>query len=379
MDLSSQYERYQRQIILPEFGEAAQQKLMAARVLVAGAGGLGCPVLQYLAAAGIGTIGIADDDCVALNNLHRQVLYSVQDIGKQKALCASRSLGLLNPDIRINTYTERLTPQNTLKILEDYDWVIDGTDNFASRYMINDACVIMGKPLVFGAISQFEGQVAVFNYRTNEQEQPANYRDLFPVPPKDDEVLNCAEAGVLGVLPGMIGTMMANETIKLITGIGEPLVNCLLTYNALNNQVFILNISASPETRALIPATKNEFEHTDYVWQCHSEASPLEIDIAQFRQFLQKEKVTIIDVREPNEKPALSHFSTLRIPLGQLSQHIPDTDASIIVTLCQSGKRSLQAARILSGVMGNSKRIYSLRGGILAWMDDQKRFPDGER
>ena len=374
MDLSSQYERYQRQIILPEFGEAAQQKLLAAKVLVAGAGGLGCPVLQYLTAAGIGTIGIADDDCVALNNLHRQVLYSVQDIGMQKALCASRSLGLLNPDIRIIPYTERLTPQNTLKILEDYDWVIDGTDNFATRYMINDACVLMEKPLVFGAISQFEGQVAVFNYRTKVQEQPANYRDLFPIPPKEDEVLNCTEAGVLGVLPGMIGTMMANETIKLITSIGEPLVNCLLTFNALNNQVFILNIPASPETRALIPATKNEFQNTDYVWQCHSEASSLEIDIAQFRQFLQKEKLTIIDVREPNEKPALSHFSTIRIPLGQLSQHIPDTDASIIVTLCQSGKRSLQAARILSGVMGNSKKIYSLRGGILAWMDDQNKF-----
>ena len=238
MDKKELYERYQRQIILPEFGEEGQQKLLKAKVLVIGAGGLSCPVLQYLTAAGTGTIGIVDDDVVALNNLHRQVLYSVGDIGSSKAERARHILHQLNPEIKILPYNERLTVQNALILFDEFDIIIDGTDNFSTRYMINDACVLMNKPLVYGAISQFEGQVSVFNFRQTENEEAVNYRDIFPDPPKEGEVLNCAEAGVLGALPGIIGTMMANETIKLITGIGEPLANQLLTYNALNNQVY---------------------------------------------------------------------------------------------------------------------------------------------
>src|SRR6266498_5008512 len=244
MDKKELYERYQRQIILPEFGEEGQQKLLKAKVLVIGAGGLGCPILQYLAAAGIGIIGIMDDDVVALNNLHRQVLYSVNDIGSSKADRAANILSQLNPKIKIIPYNERLTVQNALSLFNEFDIIIDDTDNFSTRYMINDACVLMNKPLVYGAISRFEGQVAVFNCKTDNEITTVNYRDLFPNPPREDEVLNCAEAGVLGVLAGIIGAMMANETIKLITGIGVSLTNQLLTYNALNNRVYLLTLPA---------------------------------------------------------------------------------------------------------------------------------------
>ena len=216
-----------------------------------GAGGLGCPVLQYLAAAGTGTLGIVDDDVVALNNLHRQVLYSVKDIGSSKAETAARILSQLNPEIKIIPYNKRLTTENALGLINEFDIIIDGTDNFSTRYMINDACVLLDKPLVYGAISQFEGQASVFNYSSKQNQEKINYRDIFPNPPKEDEVLNCAEAGVLGVLPGIIGTMMANETIKMITGMGEVLAGQLFTYNALNNQVYILNLSAAKETRSL--------------------------------------------------------------------------------------------------------------------------------
>jgi len=236
MDKHVSYERYHHQMILKDFGEAGQQKLLQAKVLVIGAGGLGCPALQYLTAAGIGTIGIVDDDVVTLSNLHRQILYSTSDIGFLKAEKAAEKLRQLNPEISIIVYSERLTTQNALSIMKAYDVIIDGTDNFSTRYMINDACVLLQKPLVYGAVSQYEGQVAIFNYKKENLYEGVNYRDLFPYPPKDTEVLNCAEAGVLGILPGIIGTMQANETIKLITGIGKPLINRMLTFNALNNQ-----------------------------------------------------------------------------------------------------------------------------------------------
>src|SRR5204862_3188744 len=221
MSNTNLYERYQRQIILPGFREKGQRELLQTKVIVVGAGGLGCPALQYLTAAGVGTIGIIDDDVVSLNNLQRQVLYSVNDIGFSKAERAAITLRQLNTGIKIISYYERLTTQNALALFKEFDIIIDGTDNFSTRYMINDACVLLNKPLVYGAISQFEGQVSVFR---NKNEEDVNYRDIFPDPPKDGEVLNCAEAGVLGVLPGIIGTMMANETIKLITSIGEPLI-----------------------------------------------------------------------------------------------------------------------------------------------------------
>ncbi len=362
------YERYHRQVILPEFGEEGQQKLLEARILVIGAGGLGCPALQYLVAAGVGTIGIVDDDVVALNNLHRQVLYSVNDIGLSKAKRAAHILQQLNPEIKIISYNQRLVTQNALTLIDDFDIIIDGTDNFSTRYMINDACVLLNKPLVYGAISQFEGQVSVFNPKPLKGGNEAvNYRDLFPDPPREGEVLNCAEAGVLGVLPGIIGTMMANETIKLITGIGEPLTGQLFTYNALNNQVYTLHLSARKETRSLIPKSKKEFLQIDYEWLCASPVQQAEIDSDIFNGMVAKGNIDVIDVRELHEMPAVNEFNHIRIPLAQLADNAALIKSDTVIAFCQSGKRSLQAANILSGIFGDRKKIYSLRGGIVEW------------
>ena len=257
-------ERYSRQLILKDFGEAGQQALHEAKVLMVGAGGLGCSALQYLVAAGVGTIGIVDDDVISLSNLHRQTLYSTGDIGLPKALKAKQKLHLLNPGINITAYNERLTTNNALQIFETYDVIIDGTDNFASRYLINDACVLANKPLVYGAVSQFEGQVAVFNYKKSIEDIAVNYRDLFPNPPEEDSVLNCAEAGVLGVLPGIIGAMQANEAIKLITGIGKPLVNAILTYDALSGQVYTIEMSVNEISKSLVPVDAAAFSKMKY-------------------------------------------------------------------------------------------------------------------
>jgi adenylyltransferase/sulfurtransferase len=376
MSNNNLYERYHRQMILAEFGEEGQKKLLKSKVLVIGAGGLGCPSLQYLTAAGVGTIGIIDDDVVALNNLHRQVLYSVNDIGSSKAERAAYVLKQLNPEIKIIPYNERFTTQNALILFDEFDIIIDGTDNFSTRYMINDACVLMNKPLVYGAISQFEGQVSVFNPQPLKGSiEAVNYRDLFPDPPKDGEVLNCAEAGVLGVLPGIIGTIMANETIKLITGIGEPLINQLLTYNALNNQVYTLSLSAKKETRSLIPKDEKEFLKTDYEWLCASLVQQAEIDPGVFNNMIAKGNVDVIDVREPHETPPVNEFDHIKVPLAQLADNSSLIKSENVIVFCQSGKRSLQAAKILSGIFGDKKKVYSLHGGILQWKQDQAKQP----
>jgi len=364
MSNANSYERYRRQTILPGFGEEGQQKLLKAKVLVVGAGGLGCPVLQYLTAAGVGTIGVADDDVVALNNLHRQVLFSVDDIGLSKAESAADILRYLNPEIKIVPYNERISTQNALLLFELFDIIVDGTDNFSTRYMINDGCVLLKKPLVYGAISQFEGQVCVFR---NENADDVSYRDIFPDPPKEGEVLTCAEAGVLGVLPGIIGTMMANETIKLITGIGTSLANQLLTYNALTNQVYQFSLSPRSETRALVPGNRAEFLNTDYEWLCASSVTNEEIDAKTFNELLEKGDVDVIDVREPHELPEANEFQNIKIPLAQLANNAGEIRSDAVITFCQTGNRSLQAAKILQGIFGEKKKIYSLREGILGW------------
>ena len=364
MDKKKLYERYQRQIILPGFGEIGQHKLLQAKVLVIGAGGLGCPILQYLTAAGIGTIGIIDDDVVSLNNLHRQVLYSAKDVGFSKVESAAKVLRQLNPEIEIMPYNKRLTNQNALSIIEKYEIIIDGTDNFSTRYMINDACVLMNKPLVYGAIFQFEGQVSIFNFRKNEKDKAINYRDIFPDPPQENEILNCSEAGVLGVLPGIIGTMMANETLKLITGIGEPLSNELLIFNALNNGVFKLALAPGKKTHSLIPKNETAFLQMDYEMICSTQISQPEIDVDTFNKLIVKRNLEVIDVREPGEMPLANSFSNIKIPLSQLKDNIGLIKSDTIVTFCQTGQRSLQAAKILSGIFGKSKTIYSLRGGL---------------
>lgn len=222
--------RYDKQIALPEVGEAGQQKLAEAKVLVVGAGGLGCPALQYLAAAGIGTIGIVDGDVVNETNLHRQVLYTNSDVGRPKVQVAAERLYRLNPEVKINTYTEFLTAKNAMDIVANYDLVVDATDNFAARYRINDVCVKLDKPVVYGAIHRFEGQVSVFNYKGGP-----TYRCLFPDKPAESQIPDCNETGVLGVLPGIIGTQQATEVLKIILGIGEVLSGKLMTLNLLTN------------------------------------------------------------------------------------------------------------------------------------------------
>jgi sulfur-carrier protein adenylyltransferase/sulfurtransferase len=363
------YERYSRQLLLKGFGETGQRKLLAAKVLVAGAGGLGCPVLQYLAAAGVGTIGIADDDIVSLSDLHRQILYSVNDIGASKAERAAAVIKQLNPGIQSIVYNERLTVENTLSIIEQFDIVVDATDNFPARYMINDACVLLRKPLVSGAVSQFEGQVAIFNCPGKDGEPAVNYRDLFPVPPLEGEINNCAEAGVLGVLPGIIGTMQANETIKLITGIGQPLVNRLLVYNALNNQSYELALTHREDTNAPGPQDATAFKATDYGLECRTPSAVQEITVHELTELIQKEKITAIDVREWGEEPVLSWFPHNRIPLSQLNTSTACFDSDTLVFICQTGKRSIEAIRRLNV---NDKKMYSLKGGILQWQKFQQ-------
>ncbi len=369
MNKKFSYERYQRQVLLKELGEEGQQKLLDAKVLVVGAGGLGCPILQYLTAAGIGTIGIVDDDIVSIHNLHRQPLYGPDDVGVSKVVVATAVLHRQNPDVSFEVINERLTSGNALDILNRFDIIVDGTDNFATRYLVNDACVLLGKPLVFGAVLQFEGQVAVFD--PNIGKEAANYRDLFPDPPKEDEVPNCADAGVIGVLPGIIGTLMASETIKWITGIGTPLISRMLTYNALQNQFYEFRITAQAGTRSKIPADAECFSNTDYVWLCAATETVPQIDIHTFEQLRRTTDIDIIDVREPGEKPEISAFQHRKRPLSLLSglESLPGRDT--IVVFCQSGKRSNQAVARLMNYWGDGKKIFSLTGGIEAWTKHQ--------
>jgi molybdopterin/thiamine biosynthesis adenylyltransferase/rhodanese-related sulfurtransferase len=360
----NRYERYSRQILLPGFGVSTQQKLDKAKVLVVGAGGLGCPALQYLASAGVGTIGIIDDDVVTVSNLQRQVLYTEADIGFPKARKAAAVLERMNSGIGLNVYTDRLTTGNALELFANYDVILDGTDNFSTRYLINDACVLLKKPLVFGAVSQYEGQIAVFNGEKNG-EQPVNYRDQFPDPPKDGEIANCADGGVLGVLPGIIGAMQANEALKLITGIGEPLVNRLLTYNALTNQTYEIILVPGDRSKYEMPANESAFRSMDYTAACASSNKDVLISASQLALLINDKNITIIDVREKGELPVLT-IPHQQLPLSTLQTETPSFNGQTWVFLCQTGRRSLQAINYFSAKEGNRK-MYSLDGGIMAW------------
>ncbi|MCD0489733.1 HesA/MoeB/ThiF family protein [Pedobacter sp. MC2016-14] len=340
-------ERYSRQMILQDFGLKGQEKLGAAKVLVIGAGGLGCPALLYLAAAGIGTIGIADDDVVTLSNLHRQVLYSTADIGTAKVSAAALKLSNLNPEIVVQQHREKVVYENAREIIGGYDYVIDGTDNFAARYLINDVCVLMNKPLVFGAVSRYQGQLAVFNV-PGENLEKTNYRDLFPIPPKASEVPSCEEAGVLGALPGIIGAMQAAEVIKLITGIGEPLVNKVLMYNALNHDFYKVALSPTALGESLVVGYEEPIE---------------EIDAVAFRALLEQPSTLVIDVRERGEMPSLSGIAQLHIPMSEFDVELVVPEEHLIL-VCQHGIRSLHAAEMLQEWFGQTKKLYSLKGGV---------------
>lgn len=360
-------ERYNRQIILNGFGKAAQLKLSGAKVLVIGAGGLGCPALQYLAAAGLGHIGIVDDDIIALSNLHRQVLFSTADIHQLKVEIAAKKLQEMNPGIEIIPYPLRLEKNNILDILEGYDIVLDGTDNFQSRYLINDACALLGKPLIFAAVSGYEGQLAIFNTR-DEKQQCSNYRDLFPIPPEPGEIPNCAEAGVLGVLPGIIGTMAAAETIKLISGIGKPLINKLLHYNLLTNEQYEMSINTAHDYT--LPKTKTDFLNMEYGYSHNLAKGYIEIDAPQLVSLQQGVSTLIIDVRERHEVPVLDTGIFNKIPMSEFHTFLKtDIAAENIVLICQHGIRSVAAAEALLEKYGCAKKIYSLKGGIVKWRD----------
>lgn len=341
--------QYNRQIILPEFGIQGQEKLKAARVLMIGAGGLGCPVLQYLVAAGVGTVGIVDDDVVDVSNLHRQILYSVADMGSPKAVTAKHKLELLNPFVAITSYQERLTSDNAPRLVEMYDLIIDGSDNFPTRYLVNDTCMALSKPLIFGSIFKFEGQVSVFNY----QEGP-NYRDVFPEAPPADEVPNCSEIGVIGVLPGMIGTYMANEAIKIICGTGETLSGKLLTINALDNSMNVFEIAAQKQT---IPKpAKTEEKPADFANE------EISIDLLNTWMAKAPESFYLVDVREDHEFEDYN-IGGVNISLFELNEHIATFPADKkLVFVCQTGQRSKMAVNVVKPHFEGE--IFSVKNGI---------------
>lgn len=347
---AEEYQQYSRHLLLDTIGEEGQHKLKKAKVLVVGAGGLGCPILQYLTAAGIGAIGIIDADVVDATNLQRQVLFRHSDIGKNKALMAAESLGQLNPYIQFKVYQEYITIANALEIIQEYDIVVDGSDNFPTRYLVNDACVIVNKPLVFGSIFKFEGQVSLFNFNNGP-----TYRCLFPIPPKNGDVPNCSEIGVLGVLPGIIGSLQANEVIKLICEIGEPLSGKLLTFNALTLSQAIFSFSKNMEI--VIDRLDQNYESF-----CGIDISVTEIESSDF---LQNEKnYTLVDVRTQEERQQFN-IGGLHMPFENLESSLQELRESTkpIVFYCQTGIRSKQAASIGQNLLSNVK-FYSLKGGI---------------
>ena len=351
--------RYQRQMILPTFGLASQEKLLAAKVLIVGVGGLGCPVLQYLVGAGIGTIGIMDADSISLSNLHRQLLFTESEIGLLKVDQAAAKMQALNSDVLINKYPFNLERSNALSIIAAYDLVVDATDNFPAKYLINDACLVLNKPFVFGAVSRYEGQVTVFNMSVGDKER-INYRDLFPEPPKQGEVPSCAEAGVLGALPGIIGAMQAAEAIKLISGIGEPLIGRLFHYDLLQARGIEIAIS---KNRDSITINEQMFSENNYD-DLEEELDIPEISVKEFNEMRSSPNVFVLDVRELNEYPPID-FSNAQIPMSELPSKMHEIPEKEICIICHQGIRSVYAAQQIS--KKRNLKVYSLKGGLTAF------------
>src|SRR6266550_28303 len=357
--------RYSRHLILPDVGLEGQRKLKAARVLLIGAGGLGSPAALYLAAAGVGTLGIVDFDVVDKTNLQRQILHGTETLGMPKLESARRRIEDLNPNVQVETFETRLTSANALDILGEFDVVADGTDNFPTRYLVNDACVLLGKPNVYGSIFRFEGQASVFYAK----EGPC-YRCLYAEPPPPGLVPSCAEGGVLGVLPGIIGSIQAMETIKLIVGAGEPLIGRLLLFDALKLQFRELKLAKDPDCPVCGPRP-SVTELIDYEAFCGIGAEPsyegAEITAAELKaEWDRNPDLLVIDVREPHEYEIAHIDGAVLIPLGELPDRLGELDGHReVVTHCHHGARSLKALEILKAA-GFSK-VRSLRGGIDAW------------
>ncbi len=382
--------RYSRHLILPEVGMEGQQKLKAARVLCVGTGGLGAPLALYLAAAGVGTIGLVDFDVVDESNLQRQIIHSQATVGKLKVDSAELMLHGLNKNTTVVKHNTMLTSANAMEIFKDYDVIADGTDNFQTRYLVNDACVLLGKPNAYGSIFRFEGQASVFGL----PEGPC-YRCLYPEPPPPGLVPSCAEGGVLGILPGLVGVIQATETIKLILGIGEPLVGRLLLVDALAMSFRTLKLRKNPDCPVCGP-NPTVTELIDYNQFCGiappTETGPLEvakdqavagaqmvdgipqITVEQLKSKLDaREPVTVIDVREPHEVP-IANLGAPLIPVGQIEQRLGEVDGFVhgdksaeIVLHCRSGARSQKAALALHNA--GFTNVHNLSGGILAWAD----------
>jgi adenylyltransferase/sulfurtransferase len=367
---ADQFDRYRRHLTLPELGLEGQRRLMEARVLLIGVGGLGCPAAQYLAAAGVGTLGLVDDDGVSASNLQRQILYSTGDVGRPKVEVARERLQALNPDVRIQTHPGRLDASNALEIFADYDVIVDGTDNFPTRYLANDACVLLGRPNVHGSIFRFEGQASVFDVSRG----PC-YRCLYPEPPPPGAVPSCAEGGVLGILPGTIGLVQATETLKLATKLGEPLVGRLLHYDALEMAWREFRMRKDPDC-PICGERPTIRELVDYEGFCgmpareESESRVIPqssaVDVARRRE--EGEPLVLLDVREADELEKARVEGTRWIPLGELESRIGELlgekDAPIVV-LCHHGSRSERAARLL--LERGFTRAENLDGGIEAW------------
>ena len=362
--------RYSRHLLIPEVGLDGQKKLKASSALIIGTGGLGSPVSLYLAAAGIGRLGLVDFDVVDSTNLQRQVIHGTSTIGKLKVDSAKARLEDLNPEIQVDTYNEPFTSANAIRIASQYDILIDGTDNFPTRYLTNDVCVFLGKPNVYGSIFRFDGQASVFDARNG----PC-YRCLFPEPPPPGLVPSCAEGGVLGVLPGTIGTIQATEALKILLGIGSPMVGKLLLYNALDMTFDFVRLRKNPNCRVCGPNADIK-ELIDYEEFCGipghtqdegSAGIDWDIDVSQLAVRLkQSAPPVLLDVREPHELQISWLPYAINIPLGTLAAHLSELDsAQEMVIFCKSGTRSARALELL--VSAGFKKVKNLKGGINAW------------
>ncbi len=358
--------RYSRHMIIPEVGVAGQKRLKAASVLLIGAGGLGSPLSLYLAAAGIGRLGLVDFDVVEETNLHRQVIHGTADVGRRKLDSARESIAAINPFVKVETHDTRLTSANALHILDRYDIIVDGTDNFPTRYLVNDACVLLGKPNVYGSIFRFEGQASVF-----DATRGPCYRCLYPEPPPPGLVPSCAEGGVLGILPGIIGTLQANEAVKLVLGLGDSLVGRLLLFDALAMEFREVRLRKDPAC-ALCGEHPTQRDLIDYEAFCGvgDLAPPAAVPEISVRELSERlDEVVLIDVREPHEVDIARIPGARLIPLGEFLDRVGEVERDRdVVVHCRSGLRSGKAVRLL--LDAGYDRVRNLRGGILAWSDE---------
>ena len=354
--------RYNRHLILPEFGREGQEKLKSARVLVIGAGGLGSPVLLYLTAAGVGTIGIIDDDKVDESNLQRQVLFDTHDVGYLKAEAAVQKLTAQNPNVGFEVCTERLTSENALALISNYDLVVDGSDNFQTRYLVNDACVLANKPFVFGAIFKFDGQVSVFNY-----EGGPTYRCLFPEPPAAGQVPSCSQVGVIGVLPGIVGSLQATEAIKVLSGIGDPLVGKLLHFDALTMQSTIFQFEKNNEIEITELIDYDIFCGVEKQAQSEQVAA---ISCSELSILMGMQPILLLDVREDHELDICKIGEPQHIPLGEVTSRVAEINRDHkVVVYCHHGMRSAMAIKLLKQEYGFNN-LVNLEGGIHAWAEE---------